>query len=629
MKIPFELEGVWSFNYYINHSTPLKVFFITEQFYVVRVSEELLPSENNLEVHSAISMSHPPFGSLVHGGFNIVYRSHPMTVKSAKALLIEVKEVMKVDVAVNNDFLRSEMDIEPGSWFLSLQPLHEDQKYGHPATSYLEFVMSREKLLKHRRITNKSEKMSKTKIDMRSTSIADDNHDLTDKRRHVCIWGSNQMDGQKQIWLSQLQSFKNSDEFKFTYVLTSNTENLPSGSSVVDRIKQSSNVRVVESPAMHHPIQIEDFDQVPADGTESFASIWDGKDEDKMVKYMKKRIEIAGNHVEKVSPPWCQDFFRLLVSFLRQEACNVVVFGNNRGFSADILLVDAAKVVGATTIAELLNLFPSEDSMPDILIGPSHYSIEHTKYEMNKKQRAFQTQMRVISPAVDLDRFKVKKYQHAKTAHSIDKRNILRVAFFARLATEKNPGLFMMSAREVLDKNPYFQFVIIGDGNLRANLEELAHRLEITNAVEFLGMLAGDQLVAALQTIDIVVNPSLRAWSETFCIANIEAMATGIPLVTFGVGGIGEYIEVEEELTEGDNDDTTVGVGKNNTQYQVVKNAVLVNEASPKAIAAAILALEDDVDLRVRIGLAGRRTIESYFSIDRQINEYANLYRES
>jgi hypothetical protein len=38
--------------------------------------------------------------------------------------------------------------------------------------------------------------------------------------------------------------------------------------------------------------------------------------------------------------------------------------------------------------------------------------------------------------------------------------------------------------------------------------------------------------------MDVVVNPSLRAWSETFCIVNIEVMAMEIPLITFAVGGL-------------------------------------------------------------------------------------------
>jgi glycosyltransferase involved in cell wall biosynthesis len=51
------------------------------------------------------------------------------------------------------------------------------------------------------------------------------------------------------------------------------------------------------------------------------------------------------------------------------------------------------------------------------------------------------------------------------------------------------------------------------------------------------GWQSSHNLPALLSEIDVLVNPSLRAWSETFCISNIEAMAMKIPLVTFAVGG--------------------------------------------------------------------------------------------
>jgi glycosyltransferase involved in cell wall biosynthesis len=47
----------------------------------------------------------------------------------------------------------------------------------------------------------------------------------------------------------------------------------------------------------------------------------------------------------------------------------------------------------------------------------------------------------------------------------------------------------------------------------------------------------GNELPQAIAGLDVVVNPSLRAWSETFCISNVEVMAMKIPLITFAVGG--------------------------------------------------------------------------------------------
>ncbi len=93
--------------------------------------------------------------------------------------------------------------------------------------------------------------------------------------------------------------------------------------------------------------------------------------------------------------------------------------------------------------------------------------------------------------------------------------------------------------------------------------------------IDFLGALHGESLAHVLATFDLLINPSLRYsgrpffslkvlylfdiivqcckyqhdhqfcvlryLSETFCIANTEAMAAGVALATFGVGGVGEY----------------------------------------------------------------------------------------
>ena len=103
----------------------------------------------------------------------------------------------------------------------------------------------------------------------------------------------------------------------------------------------------------------------------------------------------------------------------------------------------------------------------------------------------------------------------------------------------------------------------------------------IQSKVKFTGWLAPMELQECLSKVDILVNPSLRAWSETFCIMNIEAMGMGVPLVTFGVGGVGEYILLYQEKQ---NDEDT-------QLYTVTSNAVLVNEASPRAMAAAVAIL--------------------------------------
>jgi glycosyltransferase involved in cell wall biosynthesis len=176
-------------------------------------------------------------------------------------------------------------------------------------------------------------------------------------------------------------------------------------------------------------------------------------------------------------------------------------------------------------------------------------------------------------------------------------------------------GLFLQAAHSILQLHPFTRFTIVGDGVLRASLEELAARLQIAWAVHFVGWVGASDLPTVLAGVDIIVNPSLRAWSETFCIANVEAMSMELPLVTFAVGGVGEYVAAPSE------------VGFNETtEFSVSENAVVLQHATPTAVANAVFHLVRRPELRKSIGEAARRTVESYFATSRQMRQYEELY---
>lgn len=64
----------------------------------------------------------------------------------------------------------------------------------------------------------------------------------------------------------------------------------------------------------------------------------------------------------------------------------------------------------------------------------------------------------------------------------------------------------------------------------------------LSSVITFAGALYGDDLVSLMRSFTALINTSLRFESETFCIANVEAMALGVPVVSFGIGGVGEYL---------------------------------------------------------------------------------------
>jgi glycosyltransferase involved in cell wall biosynthesis len=168
-------------------------------------------------------------------------------------------------------------------------------------------------------------------------------------------------------------------------------------------------------------------------------------------------------------------------------------------------------------------------------------------------------------------------------------------------------------------------------------LQLLATELGIAEAIEFTGGIYGaDNVASRLAALDVLVNPSLRAWSETFCIANIEAMAMSLPVVTFGVGGIGQYTDLEGVAamhpSPTANDDSPPGIepaSLTTPLFSETKTGAVVNTASPEAIADAIIALlKKGPEARSRVGQHNRDIVLERFTLDAQIQRYDRLYEE-
>jgi len=94
------------------------------------------------------------------------------------------------------------------------------------------------------------------------------------------------------------------------------------------------------------------------------------------------------------------------------------------------------------------------------------------------------------------------------------------------------------------------QLRLVGDGRYRAKLEQLAQRLGVGHAVEFLGTVApGEPVYRELRRADLFVLPSR---TEGLPRALIEAMAFGLPCIATNVGGIPELLAPEDLVTPGD-----------------------------------------------------------------------------
>lgn len=149
------------------------------------------------------------------------------------------------------------------------------------------------------------------------------------------------------------------------------------------------------------------------------------------------------------------------------------------------------------------------------------------------------------------------------------------VGTVANLKSHKRLDRLLRAAAIVRGSRPDVRFVVVGSGPLEGELRHLAGRLRLDGTVMFLGFREDAQRVAT--SFDVF---ALSSEHEGLSIALIEALALGRPAVLPDVGGLGEVVRHERE-------------------------GLLVPPADEGALAAAILRLLDDQDLRGRLGEAG------------------------
>jgi glycosyltransferase involved in cell wall biosynthesis len=175
---------------------------------------------------------------------------------------------------------------------------------------------------------------------------------------------------------------------------------------------------------------------------------------------------------------------------------------------------------------------------------------------------------------------------------------ILRVGMIARMnARSKNHAVFLRAAARLCSKFPTLEFLLVGDGPLRSELEREAGNLGLKACISFLG--DRQDIPAILTSLDISVLPSS---SESLSNAVLESMAAGVPVVASRVGGNAELVASDRGILVAPDDD--------------------------RAFADAIERLLRDEAMRAEFGRNAKQFAKANFTLEQMRQRHEALYAE-
>jgi glycosyltransferase involved in cell wall biosynthesis len=111
------------------------------------------------------------------------------------------------------------------------------------------------------------------------------------------------------------------------------------------------------------------------------------------------------------------------------------------------------------------------------------------------------------------------------------------VGTVARLSAEKGVDVFLKGASLLASELPNVDFVVVGDGPDREDLEAMAHELHLAGQLLFLGRRR--DVPEILGAIDVLVVPSRE---ESFGLVALEGVAAGVPTIASEVAGLREIL---------------------------------------------------------------------------------------
>lgn len=174
------------------------------------------------------------------------------------------------------------------------------------------------------------------------------------------------------------------------------------------------------------------------------------------------------------------------------------------------------------------------------------------------------------------------------------------IVFLGGLIDYKGPGLLVEALAHIRERS--WHAILLGEGPMRGALEHAVERLGLRERVSLPGYVADRGKVDEFLTrARLLALPSLVP--ESFSLAGIEALAMGTPVVSFGLGGVREWLS----------DDV---------------NGLIAADGDARDFAQRMARLLDDPALAETLGKRGHELVTERFSTARMVNGLLAVYGE-
>lgn len=229
----------------------------------------------------------------------------------------------------------------------------------------------------------------------------------------------------------------------------------------------------------------------------------------------------------------------------------------------------------------------------DCLIGVSQATVD----DLVRMRIAPRSRFRVIPIGLDLREFATLGPEPGGSIRDkIDLgMNDVLATYVGRVVPIKRLDVLLRALAVAREEGLSVHLAVVGDGEMRPDLETLACNLGLRDCVHFLGYRR--DLVEIARASDMYV---LSSDSEGTPVSLIEGGAAGRPLVATAVGGVAEVV--------------------------IPGTGLLVDRHDHRALGAAMGRLAADRGLRFRLGQQARRHVLSLYSADRLLRDVVELY---